>query len=1110
MAFTLLCLLLCVGSHFTDGFFVDTEEAIMLQGQDASFGYQVAQLPGQVIVSAPLRQQAVNKTGQLFNCNPKTRQCRPISIPVSADDVDISLGLSLAVQGDLTNLIACGPTLQRTCGQNKYVNGRCYLLDNQLQLVESLPHSLPECCASSVDIVFLIDGSGSVKRTDFTRMLTFVSRIMTAFTDSDVQGLLSGRTQLFTPQRGSCVGSQKLLIVITDGETIGDNTPFSLSIGEAEKRKVLRYAIGVGDAFNSQRAFNELKSIGSLPSSDYVFRVNDFSLLNQIQNQLQEKIFAIEGTKSQSGSSFQLEMSQDGFSSILTSDGAMLGSVGAYDWTGGVSVFRRGEQESSWINITKVQDEMKDAYLGYSLLQVTPDLIAAGAPRYQHTGRVVIFKRSRTESKWYPRAFADNDKTGSYFGSVLSGIRINTDPAGFLLLVGAPTYYSPDEPSGCVFLCPLNARILESSDLVTSPVTLECTNTLHGDPAQVLGHFGSAISILPDLTGDQLPDLAVGAPYENQNVGAIYIFPGQHGGFRTSYIQRIAGSAVSTGLMYFGRSVTGNLDMTEDGIPDVSVGSEGKVLVLRSLPVLGVSVSMSFLPTEIPLKFYECPDPSERGKATDVSVCVDHSVRSPGVKGEVTAQLNYTLMLDAGRSQNRAVFSPSARRSVDGTLQLTSSRVCVTHSIVLPECVQDSLSPMRIMFNFSTIGKSVLTEDSPRNHSGQVSFQKDCGSDGVCIDDLRVEAKFTGIKQLVVGLSQEVNLTISVQNLGEDSYNARALISHPTALSYRKVSLIQSNRRQTTVLCSAPESQKHVTCGINSPVLRPNATVIFEVIFHVSSMADLGNTLTSHVNITSDNRGDHRDLRTSRADLRVLYSFYVTVSSLEISTKYTNFSSSGSSRTRTVEHVYRVINLGQRSLPVSVTFMVPVKIKETLVWEGISLKSSQPQITACSPPTDTAGAENYRDLLKARPVVDCLVATCTIIVCNITALGLQNATEFTVTGQVMGDWMVEMEHQKVSLQSTAKISYDKDTYHILEQNERFLKSQTLTVLEVYTEYNYVPVIIGSSIGGVVLLALLTAGLYKLGFFKRQYKEMMETPDDAPQETPGEKSAGTKA
>ena len=51
----------------------------------------------------------------------------------------------------------------------------------------------------------------------------------------------------------------------------------------------------MGAAFNSPKTREELNTIASKPSRDYVFRVNNFEALKTIQNQLQEKIFAIEG-----------------------------------------------------------------------------------------------------------------------------------------------------------------------------------------------------------------------------------------------------------------------------------------------------------------------------------------------------------------------------------------------------------------------------------------------------------------------------------------------------------------------------------------------------------------------------------------------------------------------------------------------------------------------------------------------------------------------------------------------------------------------------------------------------------------------------------------------
>ena len=60
---------------------------------------------------------------------------------------------------------------------------------------------------------------------------------------------------------------------------------------------------------------------------------------------------------------------------------------------------------------------------------------------------------------------------------------------------------------------------------------------LRGD-ASGQGRFGSSLAVLPDLNGDGLNDLAVGAPLENGGQGSIYIFHGEIGGrIRTTYSQ---------------------------------------------------------------------------------------------------------------------------------------------------------------------------------------------------------------------------------------------------------------------------------------------------------------------------------------------------------------------------------------------------------------------------------------------------------------------------------------------------------------------------------------------------------------------------------------------
>ncbi|OCT64589.1 hypothetical protein XELAEV_18045688mg [Xenopus laevis] len=417
--------------------------------------------------------------------------------------------------------------------------------------------------------------------------------------------------------------------------------------------------------------------------------------------------------------------------------------------------------------------------------------------------------------------------------------------------------------------------------------------------------------------------------------------------------------------------MSGNLDMTGDALPDLSIGGAGKVLVLRSRTVVEVSVSITFNPHEIPISSYECPDADTTKAATTIKVCV--TCKRKTTAGEVSAQMTYTLLLDAVHTQKRAMFD-RMEHSLQQTFTLNKGRNCMTYYI-------------RLM----------------------VSFQENCGSDGQCQDDLRINASFVNLRHLVVGVSLEVNVTLSVQNYGEDSYNSRAIITHPSGLFYRRSSLIQSNRRLMTIKCSTPEGERYVVCNINNPLLRPNAMAIFMISFHVSSSSDLGNLLTITTNITSDNGGAPNDLMKSTAQLKVVYGIYVTITSLEESTKYTNYSSSERrSVVRGVKHVYKVGNQGQRSLSLSVIVLVPVKLKETVVWEKPSIVVSEEELS-----NSTTNCINTGEITNKE---NCTVMTCVRFVCSIGSLDIQKSINFTITGQT--------SHQKVLLQSSAEIVYD--------------------------------------------------------------------------------------
>ncbi|XP_029769157.1 integrin alpha-D-like [Terrapene carolina triunguis] len=1115
-----LLLYLCAVLAPSHGFSVDMEGPITFQEAAAGFGQSVVQFgsasAGGLLVGAPLQMGDVNETGKVYKCDPASRRCQEIPIQRPSDAVKMSLGLSLAARDS-------------------------QLL--RLQQLRRIPDSLPECPKRPTDIVFLIDGSGSIDYRDFETMKTFVIEVIRRFRGTntlfalaqfsssfwehfdfnkfksthDIDSLVHqvrqlGRNtytataiqkvvrELFISRKGSRDGAARILIVVTDGMK-NDNLRYSDVIPEAERAGIIRYAIGVGDAFSQSSAQRELHEIASNPTNEHIFQVNDFDALRGIQNQLQEKIFAIEGTQSQSGSSFQLEMSQDGFSSLLSPDGPVLGAVGAYDWSGGIYLYG-SSGEPSFINVSRASGDMKDAYLGYSVQVIRSrgrSSYVVGAPRHNHIGKVILFRQDAKRGGWREETEVLGEQVGSYFGGTLCAVDLNGDGNTDLVLIGAPMYYTPLN-GGRVYICPINQQ---------GAMEKICGKTLQG---QAFGHFGASMSEIGDISGDGRRDVAIGAPMENDNRGALYIFHGEKGGLNPQYRQRIEGSQFPSRLHYFGRAVSGGTDLTGDGLPDIAVGAQGQVLLLRSRPVLKVEISISFQPPTIPTSAFDCQEQEQLNtEASRAEVCFTVTKSTMDSLGDrIFSTIQYSLALDPGRTKIRAAFDSSGP-VLSRELRLGIGKKCETYRITLPLCPEDTVTPITLRLNYTLKGepiaaanrlRPILSEDSAPMSAGSLPFQKDCGTDGRCDDQLEISFNFSGLSTLVVGVTPELNTTVSIQNRGENSYSTRVQFFYPAALSYRRVLLLQSNRRTMTVRCSSAvgseeQTQRTSTCHINHPIFWSGAEAIFVATFDVSSEADLGDKLQITAKASSDNGGPTTERMIHRAELPVKYGIFIILTSLEESTKYVNFSSKEEGTSVPVTHGYEVKNLRQRSVPISVTFQFPVELSGVRVWDASEVVPSKPQLAQCTSEAETPSSKDFVKQMSERPLLDCSVATCKKIRCRIASLEMQQPLEFMIKGNVSFQWVSQTQQQKVSLVSEARIEYEEKKY---TQKEGFVQRQVQTVVERYEVYNYLPIIVGSSMGGLVLLALITAALYKFGFFKRQYKQMME--DGVEGEGPG--------
>ncbi|XP_045316439.1 integrin alpha-D-like isoform X2 [Leopardus geoffroyi] len=1108
MAFGIMLLLGVIASYY--GFNLDVEEPMVFQEDGVSFGQSVAQFGrSRLVVGAPLEVVAVNRTGRLYDCAAATGLCQPISLHTPPEAVNMSLGLSLAASTNRSWLLACGPTMHRACGENMYAEGFCFLLGSHLQTIRTVPAALPKCPSQEMDIVFLIDGSGSIDQRDFKQMKDFVIAVMGQFEGTNTlfslmqysnhleihftftkfqrssspqslvdpirqlkgltftaTGILKVVKELFHSRNGARESAKKILIVITDGQKYKDPLEYSDVMPLAEKAGIIRYAIGVGDAFQEPTAREELNTIGSVPSQDHVFKVDNFAALSSIQKQLQEKIFAVEGTQSRTSSSFQHEMSQEGFSSVLTMDGPVLGAVGSFSWSGGAFLYPQN-MSPTFISVSQENVDMRDSYLGYStelaFWKGVKSLIL-GAPRHQHTGKVVLF--TRESGQWKPKAEVAGTQIGSYFGASLCTVDVDRDGSSDLVLIGAPHYYKPTW-GGQVSVC----------HLPQGRARWQCEVILCGEQGHPWGRFGAALTVLGDANGDKLTDVAIGAPGEQENRGAVYLFHGTSElGIRPSHSQRIASSQLSPTLQYFGQSLSGGQDLTQDGLVDLAVGARGQVLLLRSQPVLNVGVTMRFMPSEVAKAVYQCweevPTTLEAGNAT---VCLTIHKNSLDQLGDVQSSVRYDLALDPSRLISRAIFDETKNRTLSRRKTLGLGDYCETIKLLLPDCVEDVLSPIILHFNFSLAGepipssqnlRPVLAVGSQDLFTASLPFEKNCGQDHLCEGDLSVSLISSGLQTLVVGSSVELNVTVTLWNEGEDSYGTVINFYYPAGLSYRRVlGTQQPHQRPLRLECEAAptgnESLRSSSCSINHPIFHEGTKGTFLITFDVSYKATLGDKLFLRANVSRQ----------------------------EESTKYFNFSTSGEKSKKEAEHRYRVNNLSQRDLAISIHFWVPILLNGVAVWDVAVVAPSQslPCVSEKEPPQHP----EFLTQIPGSLVLNCSIAVCLRFRCDLPSFGIQEEVEFILKGNLSFDWVSQTLQKKVLIVSVAEITFNRSMYSQLPGQEAFLSAQMEMVLEKYEVYNSIPIIMGSSLGGLLLLALITAILYKVGFFKRQYKEMIE-------------------
>ncbi|XP_031433316.1 integrin alpha-1 [Clupea harengus] len=544
---------------------------------------------------------------------------------------NMTMGTTL-VSNPNGGFLACGPQYGYMCGNQQFISGVCANVSSSFKVLNSIAPSV-QACSKPLDIVIVLDGSNSIfpwtSITDF--LVRFLQNIDIGPTMSQVgivsygdnvghefnlsqfhntndalvhaklipqrtglrtmtaQGIEMARSEAFTVERGARLDAKKVMVIVTDGES-HDNYMLKGVIDQCEEDGIERFSIAVLGDYNRQNKsleqvktfIEEIESIASPPKGDHFFNVSDEVALLTIVDALEQRIFALEGTSDKNTSPLRMEYSQAGFSAHASKEALMLGAVGAFEWNGTVVMQQDGvtvePDKATFHNPLEERYEGMAGYVGYDVQSAsTPDgiLYITGAPRYNHTGRVTIYRfdgQNITVTQTLK-----GQQIGSYFGSVLQTVDVDMDSYTDLLLVGSPMYMGSErDEQGQVYVFKLNKDGKFEPEMTLKPEPQACANNIAIKNEPCGARFGTAIAAIPDLNLDGWADVVIGSPLENDHRGAVYIYHGnKQKTLKEKYVQRIAAGGDGEKVKFFGQSIHGIMDLNEDGIIDVTIGGLG-------------------------------------------------------------------------------------------------------------------------------------------------------------------------------------------------------------------------------------------------------------------------------------------------------------------------------------------------------------------------------------------------------------------------------------------------------------------------------------------------------------------------------------------------------
>jgi integrin alpha 8 len=307
----------------------------------------------------------------------------------------------------------------------------------------------------------------------------------------------------------------------------------------------------------------------------------------------------------------------------------------------------------------------------------------------------------------------------------------------------------------------------------------------------------------------------------------------------------------------FGYSLSGGLDLDENSYPDLIVGAykSDAVVFIRSKPVIQTLFKTHTIPKFIDLNSEEnhCSSSSSisniGAKVNSSRICInlEYCIRYFGKALPSSLRMLYSIELDVEKHYNKSLtrvyfaHSKTYKLFLNHTFKYNENK-CFKEILYMKKTIRDKLTPIKIRFNYSLPQYDsdwelmpifnmlpTNTNSNPNSNSTtattnehEIRFLRNCGADDICTPDLRLKSASSSAKTYVYGSRRNIDISVSVENVGEDAFESQCQITLPHGVDFVKAFLNQNSslpcyHQINTEASSSVETK--LICDIGNPMV---------------------------------------------------------------------------------------------------------------------------------------------------------------------------------------------------------------------------------------------------------------------------------------------------